>query len=71
MKSRNEMRKPAKEFFASSDDLKKARKLKPVKKDKNPKRTFLDEIDELEDIEMDYLKDELDDEDFFEDEDEL
>ncbi|PKP40939.1 MAG: hypothetical protein CVT95_13075 [Bacteroidetes bacterium HGW-Bacteroidetes-12] len=70
MKSRKEMRKPAKEIFASSDDLKKARKLKPVKKEKNPKRTFLEEIDDLEDIEMDYPKDEFEDEDFFDDDDE-
>ena len=70
MKSRKEMRKPAKEIFASSDDLKKARKLKPVKKEKNPKRTFLEEIDDLEDIEMDYLKDEFEEEDFFDDDDE-
>lgn len=70
MKSRKEMRKPAKEIFASSDDLKKARKLKPVKKEKNPKRTFLEEIDDLEDIEVDYPKDEFEDEDFFDDDDE-
>ena len=46
MKSRNEMRKPAKVDFAGPEELKKARKLKPVKKEKNPKKAFFEEIDD-------------------------
>lgn len=70
MKSRKEMRKPEKEIFSGSDDLKKARKLKPVKKEKNPKRAYFEEIDDLEDIDMDYLDDNFEDEEFFDEEDE-
>lgn len=69
MKSRNEMRKPEKAFQSGSDELKKSRKLKPVKKEKNPKRAFLDEIEDLEDIDMDYINNEFDDEELFDDED--
>ncbi len=68
MKSRNELRKPEKEFLSGADELKKSRKLKPVKKEKNPKRAFLDEIEDLEDIDMDYINDEFDDEELFDDE---
>jgi hypothetical protein len=61
------MRKPAKESFVGSDDLKKARKLKPLKKEKNVKRSLFKEIDELEDIDLNYRSDE--DEVFFEEND--
>lgn len=63
------MRKPAKEDFAGPEELKKARKLKPVKKEKNQKKAFFDEIDDLEDIDMDYLKDDYNEEDLFDDDD--
>ena len=64
------MRKPEKAFQSGSDELKKSRKLKPVKKEKNPKRAFLDESEDLEDIDMDYITNEFDDEEFFDDEEE-
>ncbi len=67
MKSRKEMRKPAKDDYGMSDEAKKGRKLKPLKKEKNPKRAFLDEIDDLDDIDLSYVRDEFDDEDLFED----
>ena len=70
MKSRNEMRKPEKEFLAGSDEQKKSRKLKPVKKEKNLKTVFYKEIDDLLDIELDYANDEFDDDDDLIDEDE-
>ena len=63
------MRKPEKAFQSGSDELKNSRKLKPVKKEKNPKRAFLDEIEDLEDIDMDYINNEFDDEELFDDED--
>lgn len=67
MKSKKEMRKPERNFYAGAEEFKKNRKLKPVKKEKNPKRAFFDEIDELEDIEIDYLKDELYDDEIVDD----
>jgi hypothetical protein len=70
MKSRKEMRNPAKDVFAGSEELKKARKLKPVKKEKNPKRTLYEEIDDLDDLEMNFVGEELDDEMLFDDGDE-
>ncbi len=69
MKSKKEMRKPERDF-SSADELRKNRKLKPVKKEKNPKRAFYDEIDELEDIDMNYLNDEYYDEDMIDEDDE-
>jgi hypothetical protein len=70
MKSKKEMRKPERGFLSGADELRKNRKLKPVKKEKNPKRAFLDEIDELGDIDVDYPKDEFYDEDLIDDEEE-
>jgi hypothetical protein len=70
MKSRKEMRKPAKDVFAGSEELKKTRKLKPVKKEKNPKRSLYEEIDELDDLEMDFVGDDFDDENLYEDDEE-
>ena len=70
MKSRNELRKPEKDYYSGADELKKSRKLKPVKKDKNPKRAFFDEIEDLEDIDKDCINNELDDEEYFDDEEE-
>ncbi|MFP4556189.1 MAG: hypothetical protein ACLFNU_04890 [Bacteroidales bacterium] len=68
MKSRKEMRTPAKEIFAGADEMRKTRKLKPLKKEKNPKKVLYDEIDEFEDIDMNFLKDDFgddfDDDDF-------
>lgn len=69
MKSRNEMRKPEKDFYSGADELKKSRKLKPVKKDKNPKKAFFDEIEDLDEIEMDDIDNGLDDEENFDEED--
>lgn len=69
MKSRNEMRKPAKADYSTSDELAKKRKLKPLKKEKNPKRAYFEEIDDLEDIDFDNVADEFEDEDFYDDDD--
>ena len=60
MKARKDVRKPVKESFAESDESKKSRKLKPLKKEKNVKRSLFQEIDELEDIDMEYGDEELD-----------
>jgi hypothetical protein len=68
MKAKKDLRKPEKRVPSDSDDLKLGRKLKPVKKEKNVKRALFQEIDELEDLEMDYLTDDLTNE--FDDEDE-
>jgi hypothetical protein len=67
MKSRHELRKPAKENYSGLDELKKSRKLKPLKKEKNVKRALFEEIDELEDVEINFRMD--DEEDFFDEED--
>jgi len=69
MKSKKDVKKPSKEIFAGSDDLSRARKLKPVKKERNPRRALFEEIDDLEDIEMDF-KDDFEEEDYFDEEDE-
>ena len=61
------MRKPAKENYAGPDELKKSRKLKPLKKEKNVKRALFEEIDELEDVEINYRVD--DEEDYIDEED--
>jgi len=72
MKSRKETRKPVKEDLYGSEELKRARKLKPIKKEKNQRQSLIHEIDELEDIDLDYrdnlfeddyLEDDIDDED--------
>lgn len=68
MKPKKDLRKPEKKIIPDSDDLKLSRKLKPVKKEKNVKRALFQEIDDLEDIEMDYqVDDEFED---YEDEEE-
>ena len=60
-----------------SDELGKGRKLKPEKKEKNQKRSIYSEIEELDDPELQYKRDEdsledyLDDDDEFEDEEEF
>ena len=68
MKSRNEMRNPEREFRSGADEQKRSRKLKPVKKEKNLKRVFYDEIDELQDIDLDYLTSEFSEDDLINDE---
>jgi hypothetical protein len=68
MKARNEIRKPVKEDLYGSEELKRARKLKPIKKEKNQKQTLFQEIDELEDIDLDYRDNLFDDDDNLEDE---
>jgi len=67
MKARNETRKPVKEDLYGSEELKRARKLKPIKKEKNQRQTLIHEIDELEDIDLDY-RDNLFDDDYLDDE---
>jgi hypothetical protein len=67
MKARKETPTPIKNDLYGSQELKRARKLKPVKKEKNQKQSLFQEIDELEDIELVY-KNDLMDEDYFDDE---
>ena len=68
MKARKETRKPVREDLYGSEELKRARKLKPIKKEKNQKQTLFQEIDELEDIDLDYRDNLFDDDDYLEDE---
>jgi hypothetical protein len=67
MKARKEAQKPLQDDLFGSQELKRARKLKPIKKEKNQKQSLFQEIDELEDIEMDY-KNDLFEDDFYDDE---
>jgi hypothetical protein len=69
MKARKEIQKPLNDLYGSQE-LKRARRLKPVKKEKNQKQSLFQEIDELEDIEMDYKNDLFDEEFYDEEEDE-
>jgi hypothetical protein len=69
MKARNETQKPVHNDLYGSQELKRARRLKPIKKEKNQKQSLFQEIDELEDIEMDYKIDQFD-EDFYDEEEE-
>ncbi|MCB8964890.1 MAG: hypothetical protein H6536_07635 [Bacteroidales bacterium] len=64
MKSKNDFRKPVKNESYDSDELRKAKKLKPVKKDKNVKRSLFHEIDEDEDLDVD-IRDSLMDEEIY------
>ena len=68
MKSRKEIQKPVNAIYGS-EELKRAKKLKPVKKEKNQRQTLIQEIDEFEDIDMDYKNDEFD-EDYYDEEEE-
>ena len=52
MKSKNDFRKSVKNDSYDSDELKKGRKLQPVKKEKNVKRSLFHEIDEDEDLDL-------------------
>jgi hypothetical protein len=70
MKARQEISKPLREPSFSSDELKRARKLKPVKKEKNQKQSLFQEIDEFEDLEMDFKNNKFDEEDLFDEEEE-
>ncbi len=67
MKPKKDLRKPEKKIIPISDDLKMGRKLKPIKKEKNVKRALLQEIDELEDIDMNFNADDIEE---YDDEDE-
>jgi len=67
MKARKETHKSVKEDLYGSEELKRARKLKPIKKEKNVKQSLIHEIDELEDIDLDY-RDNLFDDDYLDDE---
>ncbi len=68
MKPRKDLRKPEKKIIPISDDLKMGRKLKPIKKEKNVKKALLQEIDELEDIDLNFNTDDIEEYDDEEDE---
>jgi hypothetical protein len=74
MKSKNDFRKPVQNSSYDSDELKKARKLKPVKKDKNVKRAMFHEIDEDDDLDLDvrdsFMDDDIYDEDAYDEDEE-
>lgn len=74
MKSKNDFRKPVKNDSYDSDELKKARKLKPVKKEKNVRRSLFNEIDEDEDLDLDlrdsFMDDEIYDDDAYDEDEE-
>lgn len=73
MKAKKDPRKPEMKVSSEADDLRMGRKLKPIKKEKNVKRALFQEIDELEDLDLDYKDDELldtFDDDEFDDDDE-
>lgn len=59
MKPKKDLRKPEKKIIPISDDLKMGRKLKPIKKEKNLKRALFQEIDELEDIDLNFNTDDI------------
>jgi len=61
MKPKKDLRKPGKKIIPISDDLKMGRKLKPIKKEKNVKRALFQEIDELEDIDLNFNTDNIED----------
>lgn len=72
MKSKKDIRKPVKNGSYDSDELKRARKLEPVKKEKNVRRSLYEEIDddELDDELSDsFIDDEFIDDDAYDDED--
>lgn len=66
MKSKNDFRKSVKNDSYDSDELKKGRKLQPVKKEKNVKRSLFHEIDEDEDLDLE-LRDSFMDDEIYED----
>ncbi|MGD9976328.1 MAG: hypothetical protein AB7S54_00130 [Bacteroidales bacterium] len=66
MKSKNDFRKSVKNDSYDSDEMKRARKLKPVKKDKNVRRSIYDEIDDDEDLD-DNLRDSFKNDNFYDD----
>lgn len=80
MKARKDLKSGNNTKVFESDDLKRGRKLKPEKKEKNQKRSIFSEIDDLDDPELqfrqeddgeDYLDEKLlDDDDYFKDEEE-
>jgi hypothetical protein len=70
MKARQEISKPLREPSFGSDELKRARKLKPVKKEKNQKQSLFQEIDEFEDLEMDFKNNQFEEEELFDEEEE-
>lgn len=63
MKSKNVFRKPVKSIAYDSDELRKAKKLKPVKKEKNARHSLLHEIDDDEGLDLDLRNSGVDDED--------
>ena len=73
MKSKNDFRKSVKNDSYDSDELKKGRKLQPVKKEKNVKRSLFHEIDEDEDLDLElrdsFMDDEIYDDDAYDDSD--
>ncbi len=78
MKARKDLKSGSNTKVFESDDLKRGRKLKPEKKEKNQKRSIFSEIDDLDDPELFYTREDdeddfvdeglLDDDDSFEDE---
>lgn len=72
MKSKHDFRKPGKAVSSSSDEIRRATKLKPVAKEKNLKRSFFDEIEEEDDLEEEVFDNDefLDDDDDAYDEEE-
>jgi len=66
MKSKNDFRKSVKNDSFDSDELKKAKKLQPIKKEKNVRRSMFNEIDEDEDLDL-YPRDSFMDDEIYED----
>ena len=62
MKSKNDFRKSVKNDSYDSDELKKGRKLQPVKKEKNVKRAMFHEIDEDDELDSELSDSFMDDE---------
>jgi|GEM_PF-255100 hypothetical protein len=78
MKARKDLKSGSNTKVFESEDLKRGRKLKPEKKEKNQKRSIFSEIEDLDDPELLYSKEEedfldddiIDEDDSFEGEDE-
>ena len=78
MKARKDLKSGSNTKVFESEDLKRGRKLKPEKKEKNQKRSIFSEIEDLDDPELMFSKEEedfldddiIDEDDSFEGEDE-
>jgi hypothetical protein len=69
MKAKKDIRKPVKNTSYDSDELKRARKLKPIPKEKNVKRSIFEELDEFEELEDEFKGKPFDDDEYLDDED--